>query len=54
MTQKREPVGCMRALLKPGQEFPQPIPELQEKSIREGRVLVLPNGNQVAPEPPRP
>lgn len=54
MSEEIEPVGCIWAYLKPGQEFPQPIPELTEKSIREGRVLVVPKGNQVAPEPQKP
>ena len=54
MSQEKEPIGCIWAHLKPGSEFPKPIPDLEGKSIREGRVLVVPKGNQVAPEPQKP
>lgn len=53
MTQKREPVGCMRALLKPGQKMPEP-PSNEElrKGIQEGRIFAVINGKRVVPQQP--
>lgn len=53
MTQKREPVGCMRALLKPGQQMPElPSKEELQKGIQEGRIFAVIKGKRVVPQQP--
>ena len=53
MSPKRDPVGCMRALLKPGQQIPDP-PSKEElhKGIQEGRIFAIINGKRVVPPTP--
>lgn len=52
MSQKREPVGCMRAHLKPGQQMPEPpSKEELQKGIQEGSIFAVINGKRV--EPPK-
>lgn len=53
MTQKREPVGCVRALLKPGQQIPDP-PSKEElhKGVQEGRISAVIKGKRVVPQQP--
>ena len=51
MSQKREPVGCMRAHLKPGQQMPElPSKEELQKGIQEGRIFAVINGKRVVPQ----
>ena len=52
MKQKREPVGCIRAYFKTGQQMPEPPSnEELQKGIHEGRIFAVINGKRV--EPPK-